>query len=142
MHHLPLEAPLEEPSRQMISGNPGFFYFMVFAVSSLKFLEVCAHLTVVITISLHLSLGAWCDIGKEAMVSKNMLLHQFHVETMWQLLAQGFAGTYVCVGGGMGGGYTLNVWQIDIGKGFTNLDIEIVAKLTFWAVYTYIYSRS
>lgn len=38
--------------------------------------------------------------------------------------------------------YALNVWQIDIGKAFTNLDIEIVAKLTCWEVYTYIYPGS
>lgn len=90
LYHL----PLEEPNRQMISEEDSSLLILWFQIiSSLKFLEVCAYLIIVIKISLHLSLGNWCDIGKEAIVSKNPLLHQFHIETMWQPLSQGLSGT-------------------------------------------------
>ena len=52
-----ISSPLEELSRQMISvENSSFLILWFHIISSLKFLEVCAHMTIVIKISLHLSL--------------------------------------------------------------------------------------
>lgn len=88
----------------------------------MKFLDVCTHLTQVIKISLYLSLGNWCDIGKQAMVSKKSAATSI---SYWDNVTATFPGTLSTCGGGVCLNYVTD-WSW---KGLCKFKCKIVARL-------------